>query len=74
MASPADANLDAGKMLAVKGDIDRIVEVVKRFSGIAVANWNANNQVVLAGTSSQIGQIQQHLDELGYIDSKFSIC
>ena len=66
MASPGDANLDPGKMLAVKGDIDRIIEVAKRFSGIAVANWNANNQVVLAGTSSQIEQIQQHFDELGY--------
>lgn len=52
-------------MLAVKGNINKIAEAVQNFSGITVANWNSNNQVVLAGTSPEIAKVQQILDELG---------
>jgi polyketide-type polyunsaturated fatty acid synthase PfaA len=66
MASPADENCDAGAMLAVQGDITQIGEIVKEFPGVTVANWNANNQVVLAGSSPPIAQIQPILTTRGY--------
>lgn len=66
MASPADENCDGGAMLAVQGDITEIGEIVKEFPGVTVANWNANNQVVLAGSSPPIAQIQPILTTRGY--------
>ncbi|MDP2995259.1 MAG: beta-ketoacyl synthase N-terminal-like domain-containing protein [Anaerolineales bacterium] len=66
MAPPADPDFDAGKMLAVKGDVALLQEELKAFPEITLANWNSNNQVVLAGTKPAIAAVQKVLVEKGY--------
>ncbi|MBE3045427.1 acyltransferase domain-containing protein, partial [Candidatus Bathyarchaeota archaeon] len=66
MAPPADPDFDAGTMLAVKGDVAALQVELKAFSEITLANWNSNNQVVLAGTKPAIAAVQKVLVEKGY--------
>jgi len=66
MAPPAIADFDAGTMLAVKGDVAMLQEELKTFPEITLANWNSNNQVVLAGTKPAIAVVQKVLVEKGY--------
>ncbi|MEP0751869.1 acyltransferase domain-containing protein [Trichocoleus sp. Lan] len=66
MAFPDDPKVDTGMMLAVKGDIYKVKEVVENFPKITIANWNSNNQVVLAGAKGEIAKVQQKLEQLGY--------
>ncbi len=66
MAPPADPGFDAGTMLAVKGDVAALQEELKSFPEITLANWNSNNQVVLAGTKPGIAAVQKVLVEKGY--------
>ncbi len=66
MATPANADFDAGGMLAVKGDIQQITEVIKNFPQVAVANRNSQHQVVLAGKKGEISQVQDVLKKQGF--------
>ncbi|MEM6401568.1 MAG: acyltransferase domain-containing protein, partial [Cyanobacteria bacterium P01_D01_bin.116] len=66
MASPQDSDVDTGAMVAVTGDISKLRELIADLPQITIANWNSHNQVVLAGTKSEITKIQQVLDKHGY--------
>jgi len=66
MAAPDDPDFDAGGMLAIKGDIVRLVEEIKAFPDITLANYNSNNQVVLAGPKAAIAAAQQALTAKGF--------
>ncbi len=66
MAPPVDPDFDAGTMLAVKGDIVALQEELKAFPEITLANWNSNNQVVLAGAKPAVAAVQKGLVEKGY--------
>lgn len=66
MAAPDDPNFDAGTMMAVKGDVIRISELLKDDSEITLANWNSNNQVVIAGSKAAIARAQQTLNAQGF--------
>ena len=66
MAPPADPNFDAGTMLAVKGDVEKIRQELSSLPEVTLANWNSNNQVVLAGSKPAITQAQQVLTEKGF--------
>ncbi len=66
MAAPDDPEFDAGTMLAVKGDADAIVEAIKAFPEVKVANLNSRNQVVLAGSKPAIAEAQQALAAQGF--------
>jgi acyl transferase domain-containing protein len=63
MASPADPNFDAGAMLAVKGDINEVQDIVEKFPNITIANWNSDVQLVLGGLTQDIGEIKQVLEK-----------
>ncbi|MDJ0593040.1 MAG: beta-ketoacyl synthase N-terminal-like domain-containing protein [Pleurocapsa sp. MO_226.B13] len=65
MASPPALNFDPGGMLVVIGDIPKITEVVRNFPDLIIANWNSNNQVVLAGTKLELAKAQPSLEKLG---------
>ncbi|MDB9311357.1 SDR family NAD(P)-dependent oxidoreductase [Aphanizomenon sp. CS-733/32] len=65
MAAPTNPNFDPGGMLAVKGDIHQITEVIKKFPQVAVANKNSQHQVVLAGKKQEISQVQDILKNQG---------
>ncbi|MFN7852248.1 MAG: beta-ketoacyl synthase N-terminal-like domain-containing protein, partial [Dolichospermum sp.] len=66
MAAPANPNFDAGGMLAVKGDIQQITAVIKKFPQVAVANKNSQHQIVLAGKKEEISQVQDILKKQGF--------
>jgi len=66
MAAPDDPNFDAGTMLAVKGDVDKIKEELKAFPEITLANYNSNNQVALAGSKAAVAAVQQALSAKGF--------
>ena len=66
MAASDDPNFDAGTMLAVKGDVEKILEEVKNDSDVTVANLNSPSQVVLAGPKEAVAKVQDSLDKKGY--------
>ncbi len=66
MAAPDDPNFDAGTMLAVKGDVEKIKQELKAFPDVTLANYNSNNQVALAGSKPAIAAVQKALAEKGF--------
>jgi acyl transferase domain-containing protein len=66
MAAPKKPGFDAGAMLAVKEEIEKVIEEIRDFPQITISNVNSNRQLVLAGTSADIAQVQQVLQERGY--------
>jgi acyl transferase domain-containing protein len=65
MAPPEDANFDAGTMMAVKGDVEQIRSALKDDSEVTLANWNSNNQVVIAGSKPAMARAQKTLEAQG---------
>ncbi len=65
MAAPEDPNYDTGAMLAVKEDIGKIESVLKQYPEIQIANLNSPRQVVLAGPTPEIHQLQKILHDSG---------
>ncbi|MCP6761474.1 MAG: SDR family NAD(P)-dependent oxidoreductase [Fischerella sp. CENA71] len=61
MAAPSDPEFDAGAMLAVKGDVSQVEEIIKNFPLVTIANLNSPSQVVLAGAKAEITQLQEQL-------------
>jgi acyl transferase domain-containing protein/acyl carrier protein len=66
MAAPKDPDHDAGAMLAVREDENKIELVLRRFPQIKIANFNSPTQSVLAGPTAEIDRIKQTFQELGY--------
>ncbi|MER3491473.1 MAG: beta-ketoacyl synthase [Mastigocladus sp. ERB_26_2] len=66
MAAPNNPEFDAGAMLAVKGDISQVEEIIKNFPQVTIANLNSPRQVVLAGAKAEIAQVQEQLKAKAY--------
>ena len=66
MTAPSEANFDAGKMLAVIGDLTNLQAAIQNYQDVTIANYNSHNQVVLAGTSLAILEIKEKLGKLGF--------
>ncbi len=66
MAAPKDPDFDAGAMLAVKGNVSQVTELIKNFPQVTVANLNSHHQVVLAGTKAEIAKVQEVLKAQGF--------
>ncbi len=66
MMPPDDPAFDAGGMLAVKGDVQRVEQEVESLPGVTIANLNSNEQVVLAGPTEDIENAYTVLKEKGY--------
>jgi len=66
MATPTEAQFDAGAMLAVKGDVNQVTEVIQSCPEISIANLNSQNQMVLAGTKAGIVNVQEALKTQGF--------
>lgn len=66
MSPPDDPNFDAGTMAAVKGDVEKVREALKNDPNVTLANWNSNDQVVIAGSKSALERAQQSLNEQGF--------
>ncbi|BAT52650.1 Beta-ketoacyl synthase [Nostoc sp. NIES-3756] len=66
MAAPEDPDHDAGTMLAVKEDINKIEPIIKQFPQVSIANYNSPTQIVLAGPTAEIAKVRQALQAQGY--------
>ena len=69
MAAPtgeAAIGFDAGTMIAVVGSPTDIANDIKDIKDISIANYNSNNQVVVAGVTSQIAIAIEELKAKGY--------
>jgi len=65
MSLPASSGKDTGSMVAVKGDVERVQELLKDNPEITIANFNSPTQVVLAGASEAVKAIQPKLEQPG---------
>jgi acyl transferase domain-containing protein len=66
MAAPKDKSVDTGTMIAVVGSPEKVAEDIKDINDISIANYNSNNQVVVAGVTSQISIAMEELKAKGY--------
>jgi acyl transferase domain-containing protein len=66
MATPKDYQLDAGTMLAVKGDVNQVQKLIADFPLVNVANLNSPEQMVLAGTKAEIAKVAEILTAKGF--------
>ncbi|MDX2368839.1 MAG: beta-ketoacyl synthase N-terminal-like domain-containing protein, partial [Colwellia sp.] len=66
MAAPEDTSFDTGTMIAVVGSPTKVAEDIKDIKDISIANYNSNNQVVVAGVTSQIAIAIDELKAKGY--------
>ncbi|WP_245597656.1 type I polyketide synthase [Psychromonas aquimarina] len=66
MAAPQDENFDAGTMAAVVGSPSGVADDIKDIKDVSIANYNSNNQVVIAGVSSQVVAAVEALQAKGY--------
>ncbi len=66
MAPPSDPDYDAGTMAAVKGDVEQIRAALASDPEVTLANWNSNDQVVIAGPKTAVSQAQMQLERQGF--------
>ncbi|MCP4991905.1 MAG: acyltransferase domain-containing protein, partial [Colwellia sp.] len=70
MAAPKDLSegktIDTGTMIAVVGSPAKVATDIKDIKDISIANYNSNNQVVVAGVTSQIAIAIDELKAKGY--------
>ncbi|MBW4554946.1 MAG: SDR family NAD(P)-dependent oxidoreductase [Trichormus sp. ATA11-4-KO1] len=66
MAAPKDPQFDAGAMLAVKGDVNQVKELIQNFPLVNIANLNSPQQVVLAGAKAEIAKVAGALTAQGF--------
>lgn len=67
------SNGDAGAMLAVKLAVSEVEAAIQAFPQVAIANVNAPQQLVLAGTRSAILSIQQQFQSQGVLATLLSV-
>ncbi|MGJ8581622.1 MAG: phosphopantetheine-binding protein, partial [Psychromonas sp.] len=65
MSAPEDADFDAGSMAAVIGEVSLIEAKIAEIEGVSIANYNAHNQAVIAGSKSAITEATLTLTDLG---------
>ena len=66
MATSADSGLDAGTMLAVKGDARQVEVLIQPLPDLKIANFNSDQQVVLAGPKAAIAAAETLLQGKGF--------
>ncbi|BDS11135.1 type I polyketide synthase [Aureispira anguillae] len=59
-------NADAGTMLAVKADYNKVNAAIQNLQGVKIANVNSNNQVILGGSKPAIATAQETLKNQGF--------
>jgi polyketide-type polyunsaturated fatty acid synthase PfaA len=65
MSLPISSEKDSGAMIAVKGDVEKIQNLLKDRNDITIANFNSPTQVVLAGSTNAVQAIKPKLEEIG---------
>ncbi len=67
MAAPGGPSFDTGTMVAVKGDTNQLQQDIQALAGVTIANYNSNEQVVLAGSEPAMQAAQTYLGDKGYV-------
>ena len=52
--------------MAVKGDVEKVREALQGDPEVTLANWNSNDQVVIAGSKAAMARAQKLLTEQGF--------
>ena len=65
MSLPPSSDQDAGSMIAVKGDVEKVQTILESEKGISIANFNSPSQIVLAGASEAVQAVKPKIEELG---------
>ena len=73
MAAPGGPSIDTGTMVAVKGDIVQLQQDIQGLQGVTIANYNSNEQVVLAGSKPAMQQAQAFLEPKGYVVTPLTV-
>jgi len=73
MAAPDDTDFDAGSMLAVMGEVEKLEEDLTEFPDVVMANLNSKKQVVLAGPTADILQAHDALKAKKYTVVKLPV-
>ena len=66
MSSPEGSDFDAGTMAAVIGNVAEIELQISTIKDVSIANYNANNQAVIAGSSEAIATATSQLTDNGF--------
>ncbi|TEW55938.1 SDR family NAD(P)-dependent oxidoreductase [Psychromonas sp. RZ22] len=66
MSTPENTDIDAGKMAAVIGHADEVETLISSIENVSIANYNAHNQVVIAGTTDAIKAASVTLNTNGF--------
>ena len=67
MAAPEGSESDdSGTMAAVVGSPEKVEKDIENIKGVSIANYNSNNQVVIAGLTAQIEVAVKQLQGKGY--------
>ncbi|MDX1992332.1 MAG: beta-ketoacyl synthase N-terminal-like domain-containing protein [bacterium] len=73
MAPPADANFDAGTMMAVTGNLANLQNDLAGLNGVYAANINSPKQVVIAGGKAALEAARPQLEAKGYTLTPLSV-
>ncbi len=73
MAAPDDPDFDAGSMLAVMGEVEKLEADLTEFPDVVMANLNSKKQVVLAGPTADILQAHDALKAKKYTVVKLPV-
>lgn len=57
---------DGGAMLAVRGDVEKVKQLIVGMTKVEIANYNAPEQVVLSGSKPEIATLEKVLSKQGY--------
>ncbi len=60
-----EGNQESGSMMAVKGDVEKVRDILSSHKEITIANHNSPSQVVFAGAGDDLQSIKPKLEEAG---------
>ncbi len=66
MSSSPSSEEDSGTMVAVKGDVEKLQEILEGQDSVTIANFNSPSQVVLAGSTKAVGAMKGKLEGFGF--------
>ena len=66
MKAQTNSQADPGTMIAVIGDADKIAKEIETIKDISIANYNSNNQVVVAGSTTKVMKAFDQLKANGF--------
>jgi polyketide-type polyunsaturated fatty acid synthase PfaA len=66
MSSSPSSDGDSGTMIAVKGDVEKLQEILEGQDSVTIANFNSLSQVVLAGSTEAVAAMKEKLEGIGF--------